>query len=333
MPRTRAARRYGVRVHTASSRRRGAVVVAVLAVLVILGLAALGDPADLAPPPEVTPTPTPAPTTPAATPTPTPTPTPTATPVADGLEVRFLDAGQGDATLLATPEATVLVDTGRHDREDVVGHLRAAGVEHLDVVVVTHPHADHLGQFDAVLEAFAVAEVWWSGATHTTRTFDRAIDAIEASDAAYGEPRAGDTTTVGDLRFEFVNPPEDADFDDLHDASLAFRVTYGEVALVFTGDAEGPTEARMVDRHGDRLAADIYQVGHHGSRTSTTQAFLDAVDPAVAVHSAGDGNQYGHPHDEPLRRLEAAGVEVYGTAAHGTIILTSDGATFAVAPE
>lgn len=241
------------------------------------------------------------------------------------LAVHFIDVGQGDATLLVAPEATVLVDAGRHTGTDVVEYLERSGVGAIDVVAITHPHADHLGQFDLVMERFDVGEVWWSPTTHTTQTFDRALDALEASDAAYEEPGAGARTDVGSLRFEFVNPVADAGDGDLHERGLAFRVVYGNVAFLFTGDAEEPTEQRMVATAADVLPADVYQVGHHGSSTSTSAAFLAAVSPQVAVYSAGRDSRYGHPHDEVVERLTGAGATVYGTAAHGTVIVTTDG--------
>lgn len=286
-----------------------------------------------APTPTATGTPTPTPTTTTeAIPEPSPADTPaaTTTPPDGQLEVHFIDVGQADATLLLAPDVTVLVDAGDWRRSDVVPYLRSQGVGTLDLVISTHPHADHIGQFDAVLDAFDVTEVWWSGATHTTRTFERALAALEASDAAYEEPRAGDVTAVGSLDVEVVNPPTDADFDDLHDSSLTLRMTFGDVRLLFTGDAEAATERRMVARHPELLDAEIYQAGHHGSSTSTTPAFLDAVAPEVAVYSAGSGNAYGHPHDETVERLRAAGVELYGTDVHGTVIVTTDGSTWSV---
>jgi competence protein ComEC len=292
--------------------------------------------------------------TPTAEPTFTPTPEPSAEPAdtesedpepadtaetlltstAEGdLEIHFIDVGQGDATLLRTADVAVLIDTGRHDANDVVPYLRSVGVERLDVVAVTHPHADHIGQFDRVLDAMPVDEVWWSGSTHTTQTFHRALAALEASGAAYEEPRAGDVTTVGGLLFEFVNPPVGTNLTDLHDASLSVRVTWGEVRLLLTGDAEAVTEQRMVAGHRDWLAAELYQVGHHGSSTSTTAALVEAVAPAVAVYSAGAGNSYGHPHGEVVDRLEAAGAAVYGTDVHGTVVVTTDGRTWSVMTE
>lgn len=242
------------------------------------------------------------------------------------LEVIAFDVGQGDATLVRSGDATVLVDTGRHDRDDVVGHLDAAGIDTLDLVVITHPHADHIGQLDAVLEGLDVAEVWFSGAVHTTATFERAVAAVEASDAAYGEPRGGDVADIGPLTVEVLNPDEDIALDDLHDSGLVVRISAAGASVLLTGDAEAVTEARLVDRRPDLLAADLYRVGHHGSTTSTSPGFLAAVDPQIAVWSASATNSYGHPHDEVIDRLDAAGIEVWGTALHGTITAVgSDG--------
>lgn len=249
------------------------------------------------------------------------------------LEVHYLDVGQADAALLLHDEVAVLIDAGHWQRSDVVPALRSAGVEALDLVVVTHPHADHIGQFDQVLDAFDVAEVWWSGSTTTTRTFERALAAVERSDAAYEEPRGGATTTLGPLTIDIVNPPRGVGLADLHDAGLGLRVSYGEVALLFTGDAETATEARMVRAAAGSLAADILQLGHHGSSTSSTPGFLAAVDPAVAIYSAGAGNAYGHPHAEVIDRVGGAGIDLYGTDVHGTVVLATDGTSWEVSTQ
>ena len=256
-----------------------------------------------------------------------------AAPASGDLEVVFLDVGQGDAALLRHAEVTVLIDTGRHQANDVVPALTARGVDHLDLLVVTHPHADHIGQFDRVMAAVDVDEVWWSGAVATSQTFARAVAALEDADAAYEEPRAGDTTTIGPLTFEVVGPPVGANLRDLNNSSLAMRITYGDVRLLFTGDAEAPAESIMVSHHATTLDAEVLNLGHHGSSTSTTPAFLAAVDPDVAVYSAGAGNSYGHPHAEVLDRLDAAGVATYGTDVHGAVMVTTDGSDWTVTTE
>ena len=251
------------------------------------------------------------------------------TPLPSGdLQVHYLDVGQADATLLVHDEVAVLIDAGHWQRSEVTGYLATLGIDRLDLVVITHPHADHIGQFDQVMAAVEVDEVWWSGSVTTTQTFERAVAALEASTADYEEPRAGQSTTVGPLSFDIVNPPSNVDLTDLHDASLGLRVTYGDVRFLFTGDAEAPAEQRMVATADQQLAADILKLGHHGSNTSTTAPFLDAVGPQVAIYSAGVDNEYGHPHDEVIQRVQAAGIEIFGTPVHGTITVTTDGASW-----
>ncbi len=271
-------------------------------------------------------------------PEPEPAPEPSREPdtviVPDGvLTIHMFDVGQGDAMLLTHPAVTMLIDTGRFDRTDVVPLLRRHGVERIDLLVVTHPHADHIGQFDRVMQAFSVDEVWWSGSTTTTRTFERAVAALEASTARYEEPRAGAATTVGPLGIEVLHPAVGDSLRDLNDASIALRITFGDFRIVTTGDAERAAEARMVARFSDRLPADVLRLGHHGSSTSTTPDFLAAVAPSVAMYSAGANNQYGHPHDEVLARLDRAGVTVYGTATNGTVTIVTDGTGFDVRTE
>jgi beta-lactamase superfamily II metal-dependent hydrolase len=274
----------------------------------------------------------PAPAPPAPAPEPEPAaPAPAPAPVTGAeLVVRVLDVGQGDAMLLTHPEVTVLIDTGRFDRSDLVPLLRDLGVSRIDLLVVSHPHADHIGQFDRVMAAFDVDEVWWSGATTTTRTFERAVAALEASDARYEEPRAGQTTTIGPLGIEILHPAAGDSLRDLNDSSLALRITYGAFRLVTTGDVERAGEARMLARFPDLLAADVLRLGHHGSSTSNTPGLIAAVAPSVAIFSAGVDNRYGHPHDEVVARVVSAGIALYGTATNGTVTVVTDGTTFDV---
>lgn len=245
------------------------------------------------------------------------------------LVVHFIDVDQGDATLIQGPGVAILIDAGRHDRDDVVPYLKQQGVTDLDLVIITHPHADHLGQLPRVMQAFRVREVWMSGFVHPTRSFERALDAVLESQAGYHEPRAGETLELGVVQLQVLNP--EMLTDDVHDGSIAVRIVHGEVAFLFTGDAEAHTEEAIL-RRGLPVRASVLQLGHHGSRTSSSPAFVEAVSPRVAVYSAGKGNSYGHPHPEVIQRLKAAGIAVYGTDVHGTIRIISDGRSFQVWP-
>ena len=295
---------------------------------------ALIPPAPVPAPPAPAPEPVAPEPEPESEPAPEPEPAPTAPAPAPAsgaeLVVRVLDVGQGDAMLLTHPEVTVLIDTGRFDRSDVVPLLRDLGVSRIDLLIVSHPHADHIGQFDRVMAAFDVDEVWWSGATTTTRTFERAVAALEASNARYEEPRAGQTTTIGPLSIEILHPTAGDSLRDLNDSSLALRITYGAFRLVTTGDVERAGEARMLARFPDLLTADVLRLGHHGSSTSNTPGLIAAVAPSVAIFSAGVDNRYGHPHDEVVARVVSAGIALYGTATNGTVAIVTDGVTFDV---
>lgn len=238
------------------------------------------------------------------------------------ITVSFLDVGQGDATLVQTTDGcTILVDAGRHDRNDVLGHLSAAGVQQLDYLIGTHPHADHIGQFPDVLAHLPVSEVWMSGWEHGSRTFERSLDAILDTDARYEEPRAGHEVACGDARMTVLHPVDP--LADIHD-NLVVRIDYGSFSAIVTGDAETEHEHAMIRRE-ERLDATVLQLGHHGSHTSSSPEFLHAVSPQVAVYSAGAANSYGHPHDVVTQRVTGLGIALYGTDRHGTIRITSDG--------
>jgi len=246
------------------------------------------------------------------------------------LAVYFFDVGQGDATLLAGPDFTILIDAGRHNRSEVVPYLRQAGVKSIDLLIGTHPHADHIGQFPQVLESFAVQDVWLCGNSSNTLTFSRAVDAIAQSGAGYHEPRAGEAYRIGSSYIEVLHPTELT--SNLNDSSISVRVTFGEVAFVFTGDAEAKGEWEMVER-GMPLSAQILKMGHHGSRTSSHTGFLGAVRPKVAIYSCGTNNSYGHPHQEALDRVHSMGIEVFGTDRDGTIQVVTNGKHFKVLTE
>jgi beta-lactamase superfamily II metal-dependent hydrolase len=250
-------------------------------------------------------------------------------PLSQLLHVYFFDVGQGDSILLKGPDFAILIDAGRHDRSDVVPHLEQVGVEAIDLMIGTHPHADHIGQFPEVLARFPVTEVWLSGDLNTSRTFEDTIDAIAESGAGYHEPRAGEVYEIGSARIEVLNPEHLT--GEANEGSVSVRILFGDVAFMFTGDAEEPSE-RAIIAHGFDLKSQILKLGHHGSDTSSSPAFLEAVQPEVAIWSAGIDNTYGHPKAEVIERLQQMGVTVYGTAIHSTIIVTTDGKSYEVVP-
>lgn len=251
-----------------------------------------------------------------------------------GLEVHYIDAGQADAALLTftdnDDDYNILFDTGNWNSTDVVDYLTAHGTDSIDILIGSHPHADHIGQMDIILENMEVEEVWLSGDETESATFERVLDAVMTSDAAYEEPRAGESYQAGPLEIDIVNPDELT--GDVHEGSISAKFTYGNTSFLFTGDAESHTEEEMISR-GHNLESDVLKLGHHGSNTSTSSSFLQEVDPRFAIVSAGENNQYGHPHAEVIERVEDAGVDIYSTHVHGNIIVSSDGETLEVTSE
>lgn len=241
------------------------------------------------------------------------------------LSVHYIDVDQGDSTLLLGSDFTILIDTGRHDRNDVVPYLKSVGITEIDLVVGTHPHSDHIGQLEKVINEFPVKEVWLDGNSHTSNTFERLIDAILESGASYHEPRAGENFTIGSAFIEVIHPKELT--GNLNNDSVSMRVAYGDISFLFTGDTEKESEQEILNR-SHNIQAQIFQLGHHGSSTSNNQPFLDSVKPEIAIYSAGKDNSYGHPHDEIIDRLKAMDIPVYGTDVHGNIIVTTDGKTY-----
>lgn len=261
--------------------------------------------------------------------------TPSAPP--DGsIEVHSINVGQADATLLRTDGETMLIDSGdwRDDGEAVLSYLDARGVDRIDHLVSTHGHADHIGGHEAVIDHYetegdGIGAVYDSGTTHTSQTYERYLDAIERHDVTLFEVREGDEIPFDGTATTVLNPAEPPE-NDLHADSVAVRVAVGDTSFLFTGDAERGAEARMLDAHGDRLEADVYHAGHHGSNTSSGPEFLDTVDPAVAIVSSAHDSQYGHPHDEPLERFAERDAAAVWTGVHGTTVLESDGETVTV---
>ena len=259
---------------------------------------------------------------------------------AGSLEVHHIDVGQADSTLLVTPGGeTVLVDTGgwQDDGEQVIDYLETLGIDRIDHLVATHPHADHIGGHAAVLEHFetegeGVGAVYDAGQPHDTLTYERYLDAVDAYGHELLLVEEGDQLPLsGAVEALVLNPPTDGS-GGLHDRSIALAVEFGDVRYLLTGDAERAVETRLVAEWADELDADVYQAGHHGSSTSSTGAFVDAVDPEVAVISSGYDSQFGHPHDEVLERLAGQGVETYWTGIHGDIVVTTNGTSVDVAP-
>jgi len=250
------------------------------------------------------------------------------------LTVHYLDVGQADATLFQYTDGkdqyTILYDVGDWRGNEVVPFLEKAGIEWIDLIIISHPHADHIGQLDKVLNRFAVGEVWMSGNTATTNVYQTATEAILNKDVDYDEPRAGDVFDIGPMELHVLHPASLT--GGLNEDSLSIHFTYGDVSFLFTGDAYKQQEKLMIER-SDALQADFLQLGHHGSNSSSDPAFIKAVNPTYAIYSAGKGNSYGHPHKEVVNLINDQEITLYGTDVHGTITVSTDGINYDVMTE
>lgn len=243
-----------------------------------------------------------------------------------GLAVHFIDVGQGDSILAESDGHYMLIDAGENDQAGtVISYLKAEGVTKLDYVIGTHPHSDHIGGLDKVIDTFPVDKVFLPPVEHTTKTFEDVLDSIASRGLKITKPKPGDSYDLGNASFTILSPVKDYG-SDLNNWSVGIRLTYGENSFVMCGDAESQAEEDII-KSGAVLKADVLKAGHHGSSTSTSDAFLKKVSPSWVVIQCGYGNSYGHPHKETMEKLEKAGCQVLRTDEEGTITAYSDGRT------
>jgi len=239
--------------------------------------------------------------------------------------VAFLDVGQGDSILIRSRHNAVLIDGGETNRGDtVLGYLRRMGITRLDYVIATHPHSDHIGGLVTILNRVEVGRVLMPDVVHTTTAFENFLSVIENNRIAAHAPTQGERFTAGIIDFTVLAPVSGFAGSNLNDASIVIRLEHGTTSFVFTGDAEGASERAMIAAF-ECLRADVIKIGHHGSRTSTTEAFLDAVQPTAAVISVGGNNRFGHPHPDVIARLNYRGIQILRTDKMGSIVMATDG--------
>ena len=252
---------------------------------------------------------------------------PTSPQVNGTLQVHFIDVGQADSILIkSSADTAILIDGGNGpDGPNVVNYLKSQQVKELTAVIATHPHEDHIGGLAAVIKSFPVKAVYLPNASTTTKTFDDFISAVTSSGAKRIQAKAGVTLDVPGLKGQFL-APSGSGYEDLNNYSAVLSLTFGNIVFLFTGDAEEISENEML-KTGQNVKADVLKVGHHGSSSSTSSAFLKAVSPKYAIISVGADNDYGHPTESTLLNLSGAGVRLFRTDQEGTIVATCDGET------
>ncbi|MFC2947695.1 helix-hairpin-helix domain-containing protein [Virgibacillus sediminis] len=246
-------------------------------------------------------------------------------------EAHFIDVGQGDSTLVISPTGhTMLIDGGKRSAGDeVVAYLQEQGIDTIDLLVATHPDADHIGGLIDVLEQIQVNQVLDSGTPHTTQTYMDYLTLIEEKNIPFQVAWTGQTIPFDEnLDLQVLNSSEDS--SDSNESSIVLKLSHGSVDMMLTGDADDDAEQRMVDKFD--VEAEILKVGHHGSYTSTSSSFLLEVDPEIGVLSYGE-NSYGHPDADVVNRLWDYGTDLYSTCDSDDIVVDTNGNYFTVNAE
>lgn len=245
--------------------------------------------------------------------------------ITGSLEIHYIDVGQGDATFIRCGDKTLLIDAGDNgEGANVSSYLEYQGVEHIDYVIGTHPDSDHIGGLDVIINDYSCGTILMPDEEKNTKTYKDVIQAIEDKSYKITLPEVGATYSLGEAKFTIIAP--NADYSDANNVSIGILLEFGETSFLFTGDAEQEAELDIL-KNGIDIHADVYKAGHHGSRTSSGEEFLAAIEPKAVVVSCGEDNSYGHPHADILNYCMMNNIPLYRTDMQGTIVVKSDGKT------
>lgn len=248
------------------------------------------------------------------------------------LTVHFQDVGNADAVFIEFPdEKNILIDGGEPENgTDILNYLNKLGVTKLDKIVATHPHNDHIGGLVKIVNDMEVGEIWMPDVVHTTSSFISLLDVIEDKQIPVNKAFSGEILCEGEnYRIDVLSPRHEK-YEDMNNYSVVLKLTYKDKTFLFMGDAEKAVEKELTDVYGAGLKADVLKVGHHGSKTSSSEDFIQMVRPEIAVISAGDNNDYGHPNKKVIERLEGVNSKILCTNDDGTIVAKTDGHTVEV---
>ena len=240
------------------------------------------------------------------------------------IEVKFIDVGQADSCLIVTANNdAILVDAGEdRDAEEIIEVIEEYDLEDIDLMVLTHPHADHIGGAKTILEKYKVKEVMMCSFVSTSKLFSNLLSTLESQELNVIQAEIGKTFNIDDVAIQVVGT--DSVPDDNNNSSIVMKVTYGTVDMLLAGDAEIPAE-KVILENGFDLTAEVLKLGHHGSRTSSGDEFLATVQPKIGIISCGLDNKYGLPDEDVLSRLDSHKVQYYRTDEVGTVTLEIDG--------
>ena len=244
--------------------------------------------------------------------------------------VDFIDVGQGNCTLVHMGDTAILVDSGEVGAaQTVISYIKNLGIDELDCVLVTHPHSDHMGAMIKILYEFEIKDLIMPEIPEdiipTNSTYEKFLTAVSDNAENVIPAEAGMTYSYGEMNLEILAPLHG--YDNLNDMSAVSRISFGETSVMFMGDASTAVEKDLLNT-GKDFSADIINIGHHGSKTASSQKWLEAVNPDFAVICCGSGNEYGHPHSVVTEHLDSLGIEYYRTDLNGTVVFQSNSKEF-----
>lgn len=257
------------------------------------------------------------------------------TAVEGDVTVHYIDVGQGDCELIRTQSKAVLIDSGEKEYyADVIEYIKSQNIEYIDYVIVTHPHSDHAGGMSFILDEFDIGTVIMpeiqDSVVPTTSTYIRLLNSIDNKGINLDNAKAGNEYILDDVKMTLLSPVQD--YNDLNNYSVVVKLVHGENSFLFTGDIENEAETDILEKGYD-VSADVLKVAHHGSSTSSQKSFINAVSPQYAVIEVGSPNNYNHPNEETVKRLENKKISIYRTDLYGNIVFVSDGSTLEIITE
>ena len=242
------------------------------------------------------------------------------------LMISYMDVGQGDAAYIKVNGNDILIDAGpRSNSKELLEQLKAKNIDNFELVIATHPHEDHIGGMVDVFKEYEVKAFYSPKITHTTKTYENLVKAVKDEGLKTKELKGGMVIDLGEgAKFE-VFTPQKSEYEELNDYSPIMKLSFGATSYLFTGDAEKLAEEEALAKYKTSLDSDVIKFGHHGSSSSSSNAFIEAVSPKYGIISCAKDNKYGHPHRETLDIIKKYNIKAFRTDTDGEIILTSDG--------
>ena len=239
------------------------------------------------------------------------------------LMISYMDVGQGDAAYIKVNGNDILIDAGpRSNSKELLEQLKAKNIDDFELVIATHPHEDHIGGMVDVFKEYEVKAFYSPKITHTTKTYENLVKAVKDEGLKTKELKGG--MVIDGAKFE-VFTPQKSEYEELNDYSPIMKLSFGDTSYLFTGDAEKLAEEEALAKYKTSLDSDVIKFGHHGSSSSSSNAFIEAVSPKYGIISCAKDNKYGHPHRETLDIIKKYNIKTFRTDTDGEIILTSDG--------